>query len=152
MNILSEGDTFSGTASYQDCFEVSDHSSGLLITATQGNGFRGQVVSHVKDQLRSWAVRGFFYIPTRQLIAIPEQYDSNTYSLVCNYDPDTDNDADCKILTDLMSRQCGTIGLRRDRTGKLTSMGSDLYSLFMSIDHFSASSECGRLLQWEHSF
>ena len=118
VDILASGDTFSGTSSFDSCFDVADHPTALVVAKSQGNGFRGSIISRIGNSLRSSDVRGFFHVASRQLIVVPADVNSNSLSLVCSYDAESDNDADCKILTDFMTRQCGTVGLSRDRTSK----------------------------------
>lgn len=119
VDLLNAGDTFTGTADFDSCFEVPEHETSLIIGQAQGNVFKGKMVNKLRGKLRSRAVRGFFYVPGRQLIVVPEGYGPSSLSLVCSYDPESDNDADCKILSDHMTRQCGTLGIERDRTGQL---------------------------------
>ena len=118
VDLLNAGDTFSGTTSFDSCHDVADHQSTIIIAEAQGNVFKGAIVSKIRDQIRSRSVRGFFYVPGRQLIIVPDSYDSSALSLVCSYDSDSDNDANCKILTDYMSRSCGRLRIQRDRTGR----------------------------------
>lgn len=118
VDFLNAGDTFSGTASFHDCVSSEDHQTSLVVTAAHGNAVRATVVSQVAGQIRSREVRGFFHIPSRQLIMVPDNYDSNTMGLVCAFDPSSDNDANCTILTDLMTRTCGSVGFSRDINGE----------------------------------
>ena len=115
VELLKAGDTFTGMASFHDCFTVDEHETGLIIVEAQGNAFRGSMVSKIGKELRTVKVRGFFYIPGRQLIVVPEDYSSRSVSMVCSYNEGSDNDVDCKILTDHMTKSCGSVGLSRDR-------------------------------------
>lgn len=134
MDIVAPGDTFSGKASYESCFNVEDHPAALVIQRSSGNAFSGSIISRIKNSVRSAEVSGFFHIPSRQLIIVPERRDSNALSLVCNYDRNSDNDADCQVVTDFMTRRCGSIGFTRDRTSQSSFPCSFLFSRFLGTN------------------
>lgn len=117
VNFINPGDTFSGLASFDRCLDAPDHQVSLVISAAQGNTFRGSFVTKPGVQILMREVRGFVHAPSRQVIIVPDVYDSNAMSLVCSYKADTNNDVDCKLLTDYMSTDCGAVSLNRDRTG-----------------------------------
>ena len=120
MNIVSPGDSLSGTANVRKCFDVDDHPVTLLVNEVAGNVFTGTAINRIGNQVRSTKVRGLFHIPTRQLIVTPtEGYNVRTLAMVCSYSADTSSDIDCKLVTDHMTKQCGSVGLERDRIGQL---------------------------------
>lgn len=116
--LLKPGDTFSGTASYDKCFDVEDHPTSLVIAAAEGNVFTGSIIAKLGTQIRSRPVKGFFYVPNRQMIVVPDEYGPGSISMVCSHKAGEENDADCQILSDSMTERCGSVVLNRDRTSE----------------------------------
>ena len=117
MRLFNSGDTFSGTVEIDSCADLPDHPAAIIITESEGNVVRAQFVSKVGDKVRSFETKGFFHVASKRLILIPEKYGARSLSLVCLFE-DSENEATCKLLKDNFSRQCGTIKIKRDYTGK----------------------------------
>lgn len=117
VDLLQSGDSFSGTAAMTNCVKPGSYPLSLVVTKSSGNVFKGAILSEIEGNITSKGVSGFFSVHQRKLVMTPEGYSSKTMSMVCVYDPKSDNDADCKILTDNFSRVCGTVGLSRDYRG-----------------------------------
>lgn len=120
VDLLKPGDIFSGVASYQSCVSAPDHQVALVVSASEGNVFSGSVVSYVGNQIKSWNVGGFFYIPGRKLVIAPEEYGKNALSLLCSHNQETGTGASCQILTDYMTKSCGSASISRDKTSKIS--------------------------------
>lgn len=160
VDLVGPGDSFSGTASVEACYEVDDHEAGLIVSQSEGNLFKGTLVSKIGDEVRHKTVYGFFYVPNRQLIITPEDYNSKSISLVCGYEADGHGSTQCDILLDSMTRSCGTLELSRDRTGEGSLPESihpshhslmSVRSCIMKCDLilFSEVCECWGHLQWK---
>lgn len=112
--------TFSGTASMGDkCFEGGERPVSLIIGEAAGNAFRGEFAAKIGDHIKSRAVRGFLYVPKKQLIVVPEEYDASALALVCTRQEDSNNAVNCQVLTDHMTATCGSVLLNKDRTSKV---------------------------------
>ena len=128
MDLVSPGDTFSGTASFDSCLEGEDHPVTIIANEVAGNVFRGAAVAKYNDRVRSRAITGFFYVPGRKVVIAPEGYGPKSMSLACSHDADSLNDMDCQITTSFMSETCGDLGLSRDPRGNF------LFSVFVVDD------------------
>lgn len=70
-------------------------------------------------QVRAWETRGFFHVNSKQLIlGSSGDFGPQDLSLACKFDSSI-NEAKCKVLSDNLSRECGTFDISRDFTGKV---------------------------------
>ena len=67
---------------------------------------------------RGWDLKGVFDWTGRKLVLVPEGYGSQDLSLVCSFTQGNINRADCQILTDDLSKSCGTFTINRDPLGR----------------------------------
>lgn len=118
VEILNSGDTFSGTAKFESCLDVTDPPTALVISEAKGNIFRGKMVTRVRSQVVYKEVKGFFYTPKKQLVVVPANPSAGTLSMVCEHKENSGSAAECSIMTDSFTRTCGSISLQRDRTSK----------------------------------
>ena len=115
---MSTGDTFSGTSHFDDCLNQKDSPATVIVSQAEGNAFRGRLVSRRDGQIRSVTVQGFVYVPGRQLIITRPGGGRRALGLVCTMSRNNDNQIDCSIMMDGLSKSCGTLGLRRDRNSQ----------------------------------
>lgn len=118
VGILNAGDSFVGTSTYESCLAPNSYETALVISEAQGNIFRGSVITKIKNKLLSKEVKGFFSVTTKQLVMVPEDYSPSSIGLVCQYDPESQDDAVCTIASDNFERRCGRLGLKRTPTGE----------------------------------
>lgn len=117
MRILREGDTFSGLVSIDECTDLPDHEGSLIITKSEGNAVRAQMVSKVKQQVRSYALKGFVHVTSRILFLVPVERQARSLSLACRF-TQSENEASCEVLRDNFSHKCGNFNIKRDYTGE----------------------------------
>lgn len=118
VNLLSPGDTLSGFSHFEDCLRLDDAPMSIVVSEAQGNAFSGHLVSMVGDKIRDTPVRGFVYVPGRQLIITSTTNEVIALGLLCTGNKDNDNDFDCKIMANGFTKSCGSAGLKRDRTSE----------------------------------
>lgn len=116
VDLVSPGDSFSGTANVKGCFEVDNHPFSIVVKEVAGNLFSGVAINRIGDQVRSRDVVGFFHVSGRQvIIAASGRYTSTSVTLLCSYDASSIHTMDCRALTDHMTKECGSFGMDRDR-------------------------------------
>lgn len=117
VHFLNAGDTFTGNIHFDSCLDIDDHPGAIIIQESQGNVVKASVVSKVRGRVMEYSAKGFFHVPSKKLILVPEQVDSKTVSFVCTFEGN-ENKATCEILQDNFSRRCGNFQLTRDYLGE----------------------------------
>ena len=117
VGFLNAGDTFSGSIHFDSCSDVEDHPGVIIIRESAGNAVTASIFSKVDGQVREYSAKGFFYVPDRKLILVPEGADAKSLGMVCTF-AGGDESANCQLMRDTFSRKCGTFQMTRDFVGE----------------------------------